>query len=69
MICPKCKESMIPNPGKDYLLCSKHWGYPDMIEKGMVKARKKIFEINKYMMRTVIIAYKAIFRICNTSLK
>lgn len=39
MKCPECKELMLPKSGKDYLLCSKHWGYPDMIEKGVVKVR------------------------------
>lgn len=39
-ICPTCGEQMVPKEGKDYYLCSKHWGYPDMILKGMVKDRK-----------------------------
>lgn len=39
-ICPTCGEQMQPKEGKDYFLCTKHWGYPDMIKKGMVKERK-----------------------------
>ena len=39
-ICPACGEKMLPKDGKDYFLCSKHWAYPDMIKKGIVKDRK-----------------------------
>ncbi len=39
-ICPSCGEQMQPKEGKDYYLCTKHWGYPDMIKKGLVKERK-----------------------------
>ena len=39
-ICPNCGEEMKPKEGKDYYLCTKHWGYPDMIKKGIVKERK-----------------------------
>ena len=39
-ICPTCGEKMMPKEGKDYFLCSKHWGYPDMINKGQVRERK-----------------------------
>ena len=39
-ICPVCGEQMLPKDGKDYYLCSKHWGYPDMIKKGSVRDRK-----------------------------
>ena len=39
-ICPKCKEPMHKKENKDYYLCSKHWGYPDMIEKGEVREKQ-----------------------------
>ena len=39
-ICPVCGEEMKPKEGKSYLLCSKHWAYPDMIRKGEAKERK-----------------------------
>ena len=39
-ICPTCGEQMMPKEGKDYYLCTKHWGYPDMIKKGNVRERK-----------------------------
>lgn len=39
-ICPICGEEMKPKEGKNYYLCTKHWGYPDMISKGIVKERK-----------------------------
>lgn len=38
-ICPKCKEPMKKKEGKDYYLCSSHWGYPDMIKKGEVREK------------------------------
>ena len=40
LICPKCNEQMVKKEGKDYYLCSKHWGYPDMILKGEVKDKR-----------------------------
>ncbi len=39
-ICPICGDQMLPKDGKEYYLCSKHWGYPDMIKKGNVRDRK-----------------------------
>lgn len=39
-ICPVCGEQMLPKEGKEYYLCGKHWGYPDMIKKGNVRDRK-----------------------------
>lgn len=39
-ICPKCKEPMVKKENKEYYLCSKHWGYPDMIEKGEVRDKQ-----------------------------
>ena len=39
-ICPKCKEPMVKKENKEYFLCSKHWGYPDMIEKGEVRDKQ-----------------------------
>ena len=36
-ICPECGEQMHKKEGKEYYLCSKHWGYPAMIEKGQVR--------------------------------
>lgn len=39
-ICPVCGEQMFPKEGKAYYLCSKHWGYPDMIKSGQVKVKK-----------------------------
>lgn len=39
-VCPICGEQMMPKEGKDYYLCTKHWGYPDMIKKGNVRERK-----------------------------
>ena len=38
-ICPKCNEVMKKKEGKEYYLCSKHFGYPDMIRKGDVRDR------------------------------
>ena len=38
--CPTCGEKMKPKEGKEYYLCTKHWGYPDMIQKGQVRERK-----------------------------
>jgi predicted RNA-binding Zn-ribbon protein involved in translation (DUF1610 family) len=38
--CPECGEKMIKKDGKNYFICSKHWGYPDMIMKGSVKIRQ-----------------------------
>ena len=38
-VCPECKEKMQKKEGKDYYLCSKHWGYPAMINKGEVRER------------------------------
>ena len=40
LICPKCNEIMVKKEGKDYYLCSKHWGYPDMIKKGQVREKR-----------------------------
>ncbi|MHA2105681.1 MAG: hypothetical protein ACW981_19825 [Candidatus Hodarchaeales archaeon] len=40
LICPICNEIMKNVPGKNYFLCSKHYGYPDQIKKGEVKERK-----------------------------
>ena len=40
LVCPKCNEVMTKKEGKDYYLCSKHWGYPDMIRKGQVREKK-----------------------------
>lgn len=40
LICPKCNEVMTKKDGKDYYLCSKHWGYPDMIKNGQVRDKK-----------------------------
>lgn len=39
-ICPSCGEKMMQKDGKEYYLCTSHWGYPDMIKKGIVKDRK-----------------------------
>ena len=39
-ICPKCNEPMHKKENKEYYLCSKHWGYPDMIEKGEVREKQ-----------------------------
>ena len=39
-VCPKCKEPMVQKEGKSYYLCSKHWGYPDMILKGEVREKQ-----------------------------
>ncbi|MHA2365573.1 MAG: hypothetical protein ACXAC7_16570 [Candidatus Hodarchaeales archaeon] len=36
-ICPKCNEVMVQKEGKEYLMCNKHWAYPDMILKGEVR--------------------------------
>ncbi|KKM06829.1 hypothetical protein LCGC14_1740140, partial [marine sediment metagenome] len=33
LCCPECKEKMQKKEGKEYYMCKKHWGYPDMIEK------------------------------------
>ncbi|OLS19201.1 MAG: hypothetical protein HeimC3_46870 [Candidatus Heimdallarchaeota archaeon LC_3] len=38
-VCPECKEKMQKKEGKEYYVCQKHWGYPDMIEKGEVRER------------------------------
>jgi hypothetical protein len=35
--CPKCGEQMQQKEGKEYYMCGKHWGYPDMILKGEVR--------------------------------
>lgn len=40
LICPKCNEVMQKKEGKDYYLCSKHWGYPDMIKGGQVREKR-----------------------------
>jgi hypothetical protein len=40
LICPTCNEVMKAVSGKNYFLCSKHYGYPDQIRKGEVKERK-----------------------------
>ena len=40
LICPKCNEEMKKKEGKDYYLCSKHWGYPDMIKSGKVMEKR-----------------------------
>ena len=40
LICPKCNEIMVKKEGKDYYLCSKHWGYPDMIKAGQVREKR-----------------------------
>lgn len=40
LICPKCNEKMVKKEGKDYYLCSKHWGYPDMIKAGQVREKR-----------------------------
>jgi len=40
LICPICNEVMVKKDGKDYYLCSKHWGYPDMIRAGNVKVKR-----------------------------
>lgn len=40
LICPICNEVMVKKEGKDYYLCSKHWGYPDMIKAGNVKVKR-----------------------------
>ena len=40
LICPKCNEIMVKKEGKDYYLCSKHWGYPDMIKSGQVREKR-----------------------------
>jgi hypothetical protein len=40
LICPKCNELMVKKEGKDYFLCSKHWGYPDMIKSGQVREKR-----------------------------
>ena len=39
-ICPECGEQMYKKEGKEYYLCSNHWGYPSMIEKGQVRPKK-----------------------------
>ena len=38
--CPECNEPMKQKEGKEYFLCSKHWGYPNQITRGIVKERK-----------------------------
>ncbi|OLS21269.1 MAG: hypothetical protein HeimC3_36490 [Candidatus Heimdallarchaeota archaeon LC_3] len=38
-VCPLCKDTMQKKEGKEYYMCKKHWGYPDMIEKGEVRER------------------------------
>jgi hypothetical protein len=40
LICPVCKEPMFQKKGKEYYLCTKHWGYPNQIARGIVKERK-----------------------------
>ena len=40
LICPKCNEIMTKKEGKDYYVCSNHWGYPDMIKKGQVRDKR-----------------------------
>lgn len=40
LICPECQEYMVQKPGKQYFTCSKHWAYPDMVAKGIVKEKK-----------------------------
>jgi hypothetical protein len=31
---------MLQKEGKEYYMCGKHWGYPDMILKGEVRDKK-----------------------------
>lgn len=45
-ICPECKELMTRKEGKEYFMCNKHWGYPDMIKKGEVR-QKKFYKNNQ----------------------
>ena len=40
VICPKCGEKMVKKEGKEYYICSKHWGYPDMIHEGLVRDKR-----------------------------
>lgn len=40
LVCPKCNEVMTQRSGKGYYMCSNHWGYPDMIRKGVVKDKR-----------------------------
>ncbi|MHA1984554.1 MAG: hypothetical protein ACW967_09385 [Candidatus Hodarchaeales archaeon] len=40
LLCPTCNEVMKAVSGKNYFLCSKHYGYPEQIKKGEVKERK-----------------------------
>lgn len=40
LICPICKVPMHKKEGKNYYLCEKHYGYPDMIKRGEVRERK-----------------------------
>jgi ssDNA-binding Zn-finger/Zn-ribbon topoisomerase 1 len=44
--CPECKEIMKKKEGKEYYICNKHWGYPDMIKKGEVR-QKKFYKSNQ----------------------
>lgn len=39
-LCPVCNDPMHQKEGKEYFLCTKHWGYPNQIKKGIVKDRK-----------------------------
>ena len=40
MTCPVCGEQMFQKEGKDYYLDSKHWDYPNMIQKGQIKDKR-----------------------------
>ena len=37
---PKCNEPMFQKGGKEYFLCTKHWGFLNQIRKGFVNDRK-----------------------------
>ena len=40
LVCPECNEPMHQKQGKEYYLCTKHWGYPNQVVRGIVKERK-----------------------------
>jgi ssDNA-binding Zn-finger/Zn-ribbon topoisomerase 1 len=50
--CPECNELMKKKEGKEYYMCDKHWGYPDMIKKGEVR-QKKFYKNNQRQDSTV----------------
>jgi ssDNA-binding Zn-finger/Zn-ribbon topoisomerase 1 len=52
--CPECNELMKKKEGKEYYMCDKHWGYPDMIKKGEVR-QKKFYKNNQRQDSTVTV--------------